>query len=249
MGPIPTLGSSKMRQTYSRLQSVEEKRNVRKALFLIVLTAAAVFVLAFIGIPLFGRLTVFLSDLRGGSKAISKNDTIPPGPPRFNYLPAFTNQQTINVTGGSEAGATVKLTFNGNPQEVLVDKDGNFTFNLQLKDGENNLSAIAVDPSGNQSQKSKEGKITFDNKPPTLTVSSPTDGSNFFGSNQRQATIQGTTEVGCQVLINDRIVSVDDNGSFQYTTTLNDGANPFAVKSTDQAGNTTEKDITLNFTS
>jgi hypothetical protein len=48
-------------------------------------------------------------------------------------------------------------------------------------------------------------------------------------------------------MINDRIVSVDDSGTFQYTTTLNDGANTFAVKSTDQAGNTTEKDITLNF--
>ena len=248
-GSIPPVGSKAMRQTYSRLQSVEEKRNVRKAFLLIVLTAAAVFALAFIGIPLFGKLTVFLSDLRGGNKAISRNDTIPPGPPRFSYFPAFTNQQTANITGGSEAGATVKLTFNGNTQEVLVDKDGNFSFNLQLINGDNNFSAIAIDPSGNQSQKSKESKITFDNKPPALTVNSPTDGASFFGSNQRQITIQGTTEVGCQVVINDRIVSVDDNGNFQYTTTLNDGGNPFNVKSTDQAGNTTQKDITLNFSS
>jgi hypothetical protein len=237
-----------MRQTYSRLQSTEEKRNVRKAGIFIVLTVAAVILLIFMGVPLFGRLTVFLSDLRGGNKAISKNDIIPPGPPRFNYFPAFTNQQTASLSGTSEPGATVKLTFNGSSQEVLVDKDGNFSFNLQLNDGDNSFSAIAVDTSGNQSQQSKDNKITFDNKPPTLTVSSPTDGSGFFGSNQRQVTIQGTTEVGCQIVINDRIVSVDDGGNFQYTTTLNDGANPFAVKSTDQAGNTTEKDITLNFT-
>lgn len=238
-----------MRQTYSRLQSVEEKRNLRNTIFFTVLTIAAIFLLVFVGIPLFGKLTVFVSDLRGGSKAISKNDITPPAPPRFNYFPAFTNQQTSNISGSSEVGATVKLIFNGKPLEILTDKEGNFTFNLQLNDGDNTFSATAVDSSGNQSQKFKDYKITFDNKPPNLTVNSPSDGTNFFGSNQRQVTIQGTTEVGCQVMINDRIVSVDDNGNFQYTTTLNDGGNPFAVKSTDQAGNTTQKDMTLNFTS
>lgn len=215
----------------------------------IVLTAVSVLLLVFIGIPIFGKLTVFLSDLRGGGKSISKSDTIPPGPPRFNYIPAFTNQQSLSVSGTAEIGATVKLTFNGNTQEFLADKDGNFMFSLQLSDKGNNFSAIAVDSSGNQSQKSKDYSIVFDNKPPTLNINSPADGSGFFGSNQRQVTIQGVTEAGCQVVINDRIVSVDDNGSFQYTTTLNDGPNTFAVKSTDQAGNTTQKDITLNFAS
>ncbi len=213
------------------------------------LTTAAIVLLVFIGIPLFGKLTVFVSDLRSSGKAISQNDTIPPGPPRFNYVPAFTNQQSLNITGASEPGSTVRLNFNGNNQEVLADKNGGFIFNLQLNNGDNIFSAIAVDPSGNQSQKSKDYTITFDNKPPTLTINSPTDGSSFFGSNQRQVTIQGATEAECQVMINDRIVSVDDNGNFQYTTTLNDGSNPFAIKSTDQAGNTTEKDISLNFTS
>ena len=248
VGSIPTLGSYKMRRAYSRLQSVEEKRNLRKAILFIALSAVAVIVLVFVGVPLFGRFTVFFSDLRGGGKATNQNDTIPPGPPRFNYFPAFTNQQTMTVTGGSEGGATVKLSFNGGTHEVLADKDGNFSFNLQLLNGENTFSAIAQDASGNQSQISKEYTITFDNKPPDLNVTAPSDGSSYFGSNQRQITIQGTTEVGCQVVINDRITSVDDSGSFQYTTTLNDGANSFAVKSTDQAGNTTQKDLTLNFT-
>lgn len=211
------------------------------------LTIAAIVLLIFVGFPLFGRLSVFISDLRGGSKAISKNDTTPPAPPKFNYFPAFTNQQVSNVAGTSEPGATVTLNFNGNTQQTLVDKDGNFTFNLQFVDGENTFSATTVDSSGNISQKSKDYTITFDNKPPNLTVTSPSDGSSFFGSNQRQVTIQGTTDVNSQIVINDRIISVDDTGAFQYTSTLNDGANLFAVKATDQAGNSTEKDITLNF--
>ena len=236
-----------MRLNYSRLQSVEEKRNLRSTILFIVLTIAVIVLLVFVGVPLFGRISIFISDLRGGTKAITKNDITPPAPPKFNFSPAFTNQQNINISGNAEPGATVKLTFDGNPQETLADKDGNFSFSLQLNDGDNNFSAIATDSSGNQSQLSQKYKITLNTKPPDLTVTSPSDGTSFFGSNQRQVTIQGTTEAGCQLTINDRIVSVDDNGTFQYTTTLNDGANSFAVKSTDQAGNLTEKDITLNF--
>jgi hypothetical protein len=236
-----------MRHSYSRLQSVEEKRNLRSTILFAVLTVAAIVLLIFVGLPLFGRLSVFISDIRGGSKAITKNDTTPPAPPKFNYFPAFTNQQTASVSGTSEPGATVNLVFNGSNQQVIVDKDGKFSFSLQLVDGVNTFSAVAVDPSGNTSQKSKDYTLTFDNKPPNLTVTSPSDGTSFFGSNQRQVTIQGTTDVNNQVVINDRIISVDDVGSFQYTTTLNDGANLFAIKATDQAGNSTEKDITLNF--
>jgi hypothetical protein len=236
-----------MRQPYSRLQSVEEKRNLRKAILFIVLSTAIIVLLIFVGVPLLGRLTVFVNDLRSGGKVVTQNDSIPPGPPRFNTFPAFTNQQSLTITGSSEPGVTVKLNFNGNQQEVLADKDGAFSFNLNLIGGDNYFSAVAVDPSGNQSQATKENQIIFDNKPPELTVNSPADGSSFFGSTERQITIQGVTEAGCQILINDRIVSVDDEGNFQFTTTLNDGSNTFNIKSTDQAGNSTEKSISLNF--
>lgn len=237
-----------MRKYNSRLDSIEEKRNIRSAVFFVTLTIIIGILLFFIGIPLFGKLTVFLSDLRGSGKSISNNDTTPPAPPKFNYFPVVTNQQTLTVTGNAEPGANIKLAFNGSSTETLVDKDGNFTFNLQLDNGDNTFSAIAIDPSGNQSQKTKDFTINFDNKAPDLSITSPLDGASFFGSSQRQVTIQGTTSVGSQVVINDRIVTVDDNGNFQYTTTLNDGANPFIIKSQDAAGNTTEKNITLNFT-
>jgi hypothetical protein len=238
-----------MRRPYSRLIGVEEKRNMRSAILFIILTVAFVSFVFFVGIPLLGKFTVFISDLRGGSKAIVKNDTTPPAPPTFNYVPSFTNQQTASVSGSTEPGATVKITFNGTSQEALADKDGVFSFNLQLQNGVNAFSAVSIDQAGNQSLKSQDFQITFDNKPPSLTINSPSDGSSFFGSNQRQVTIQGKTDAGAGVTINDRIISVDDSGNFQYTTTLNDGANPFVVKATDQAGNTTEKDITLNFSS
>ena len=236
-----------MSQNYSRLQSVEEKRNVKRAVMFVIFTIIIIVLLFIVGIPLFGKFTVFISDLKNGGKSLTKNDTTPPAPPKFNYFPAFTNQAAVSVSGTVEPGTTVKLFFGMNSQETLADKNGNFVFNINLADGDNNFLALAVDTSGNTSQKTKDYKIILDTKPPVLTISSPSDGSSFFGSNQKQITIQGTTDANSQITVNDRIVSVDDTGKFQYTTTLNDGGNTFTIKSNDQAGNTTEKNITLNF--
>lgn len=233
---------------YSRLQSVEEKRNVRRAIYFIFLTIAAIVLLFFYGIPLLGRFAGFVSDLGKSGKAISVNDHTPPAPPRFDFINNFTNQQNVNISGSTESGATIKLTFNGPTQDTLADKDGRFQFSVQLASGENTYSAVAVDTAGNVSQPTQNYSITYDNKPPELNIENPTDGSQFFGSAQRQVTISGSSDVGSQITINDRIVVLDDNGKFQYTLTLSDGENKFTIKSTDQAGNTTEKNITLNFT-
>ncbi len=234
---------------YSRLASVEEKRNIKNAILFVALTIATITLIFFVGIPLLGKFAAFVSDIGKSDKPITNNDSTPPAPPRFNQFPDFTNQKNINLSGNSEAGANVKITFNGDEQSSLADKDGNFSFAFDLNDGDNIFSAIAVDTAGNVSQKTKEYKITFDNKAPDLTINSPSDGAQFFGSKQRQVTIQGTTEVGSKITINDRIISVDGTGKFQYTTTLNDGENKFNLKSTDEAGNITEKDLVLNFAS
>lgn len=247
-GSIPPVGSD-MRKTYSRLASVEEKRNIRSALLFIVLTVGILTSLAFVGVPLLGKFTVFVSELGKSNKPITSTDTTPPAPPRFNTFPDFTNQKTVTISGNSETGATIKITFNGKEQSSLANKDGIFSVSFDLADGNNTFSAVAVDTAGNISQKTAENSIVFDTKAPDLTIDSPSDGSSFFGSKQQQVTIQGTTETGAQVTINDRIIAVDDNGKFQYTASLNDGGNTFVVKSTDQAGNTTEKDLTLNFSS
>lgn len=247
VGSIPTLGS-RMRR-YSRLASVEEKRNVQKAVWFVVLTLGFIVALFFLGIPILGRFVGFVSDLGKSNKPISVNDQTPPAPPKFNTIPDFTNQKSLSMSGNSEAGATVKLTFNGQDQETVADKNGGFTFsNLSLNDGENNFSATAQDPAGNLSQKTKDYIIIFDNKPPELEISSPGDGTQFFGSKQRQVTIQGVTESDVQLTANDRIVAVDDEGTFQYTTSLGDGENKFTLKAVDRAGNSTEKVLTLNFT-
>lgn len=236
-----------MRRGYSRLASVEERKNMKKATTFIVLTMVTGLLLFFFGIPTLGKFAAFVSDLARSNKAITSQDKTPPAPPRFNEFSDFSNKNDVELSGTTEDGATVKLTFNGEESETLSDKDGKFMFNISLNNGENTFSAIALDPSGNISQKTQEYKITFDNKPPELTVDSPGDGSQFFGTKQRQVTIQGTTESSATININDRFVTVDSAGKFQYTLSLSPGENKFKIKATDPAENSTEKELTLSF--
>ncbi|EKE12840.1 MAG: hypothetical protein ACD_13C00134G0001 [uncultured bacterium] len=237
-----------MRKVRNKFTYSEERKNQRKAVLFIFLTLASLAILYFLGIPLLGRLATLVSSLKGNNQQISSSDITPPPPPKFRNFPEFTNQQRLDIHGNTEAGATVKLTLNGAEQEILADASGQFSFSLNLEDGENIFAAIAIDQSGNQSQKSDDHKITLDKKVPDLEITTPSDGASFFGSEQRQVTLGGKTETGAAVTINDRIIAVDEDGTFQYTTTLNEGGNTFNIKCTDQAGNTTEKTITLNFT-
>jgi hypothetical protein len=230
------------------MRTIEEKKNIRNAFFFLGLTVlAGVFVL-FIGVPILARFTAFISDFRKAGAPITQNDTTPPAPPRFDSQPDATNQKSIKLSGSSEEGSTVKLSLNGNDEEVVSGSDGTFSFDFKLLGGENKYSATAVDTAGNVSQETKVFTIVFDNKEPELSVSSPSDGAQFFGSRQRQITITGSSEASITVTINDRTVSVDNDGGFEYTTTLNEGENKFTVKAVDAAGNETSKELTVTFT-
>jgi hypothetical protein len=237
-----------MRRTYSRLETVEERKNIRRTFIFGVLTIAFIVFLFTLGIPLLVKFTGFFTDLGKTQKPIDKTDTIPPAPPQIKIPADYTNQTSVEITGNTEAGATVKLFYNNNTQEVLADRDGKFTFNLQLNKGENTVSATAKDTNGNESQKTQTYTITFDNEPPEIKIDSPSDGAEFYGSKERQLTIKGKTESEADLTINDRVVAVDDDGSFAFLTTLSEGENTFKIKATDKAGNTEETSLTVSFT-
>lgn len=233
---------------YSHMASWEEKRNIKRAITLLALSICVFIFLFYVGIPLVARFTAFLGNLRSSNMSANGIDTTPPAPPKFDNFPDFTNQNKLTLSGNAESGATIGLTFNNVKKETIVDKNGSFTFQLDLKEGKNSFMAEAVDASGNISKQTKTYEITFDDKAPELDIIKPTDGTNLFGSIQRQVTIEGKSEENSQVTVSDRFVAVDESGGFQFTTTLTEGENKFNIKSVDNAGNSTEKPLTLYFT-
>ena len=178
---------------------------------------------------------------------IDANDKTPPAPPRINRLPEATNRTEVEVSGTTENGATVILTYNSKTEEVVSDADGKFSFSVPLNDGDNSILAKVKDQAGNESQETDVYTVVFDDTAPILDISSPSDGASFFGEKQRQLTLTGTTEAEVTLTINNRVVQIEDNGTYAFTSSLGEGANSFNLKSTDKAGNQTEKTITVNF--
>jgi len=100
-----------MKSSYSRLASVEEKKNLKKVMIFGGLTVLIIILLLFVGIPILGNFTAFISDLGKANKPITSNDKTPPAPPRFNQFSDFTNQKSITISGNSEAGVNIKIVF------------------------------------------------------------------------------------------------------------------------------------------
>lgn len=232
---------------YSRLASTEESKNLKKAYIYIALSIIALVFLVFLGIPTLVKFAGFIGTIGRSNKDIEITDTIPPAPPQFDDLPEFTNNEVLNITGTSENGAIISITANSNSSEVVADIEGKFSFTFNLNKGENTIKAVAKDISGNTSVETKEYKIIFDNTDPKLEVNSPKDGDSFYGSGQRQVTIKGTVDELVDLTINNRFVTVKEDKTFLYATTLSEGDNTFEVKAVDRAGNESKISFLVKF--
>ena len=232
---------------YSRLAVVEEKRNIKKAYYYVFLSILAVIFLIYLGLPILIKFAGFVGDIAKSDKPVEITDTTPPAPPRFDEIPEYSKEEAIDIKGASENGATISLTANGNVSEVVANSDGKFVFLFNLIGGENTISATAKDTSGNLSTETKIYKIVYDNLEPKLEITSPNDGDSFIGSSQRQLSIKGTVNEVSEVKVNDKFVSLKDDGTFNFTTTLNEGQNTFEIKATDPAGNQASTSLSVNF--
>jgi len=229
-----------MNYNYSRRTKVEEKKNIRKAYFFVILSFGLIVLFFFFGLPTIVKFAAFLTEIKSSSSPIGSSDTTPPQPPRFGTLPEYTKETKVEVSGNTEAGSIVKISANNKDEEVVANNEGRFNYTFILRDGENGISAKSVDQAGNESSDSEFYTIIFDKDPPDLQITKPSDGGQFYGSSEKQITIEGITEENTSVNINGRIVIVGSSGKFSLMTTLTDGENTFTAKAQDKAGNLTE---------
>lgn len=232
----------------SRLQRVEEKKNVKKAVWLIVITVAVLVAAVVWGLPLLVRLAVTIGDFNASRAPVEKTDTIPPAPPQLVTSYEATNSATQVVSGWTEPGSTVYLTQNSKSAGNIVSKeDGSFQFNdITLADGKNDFVAIAVDQSGNKSSPSSTASTVFSNKKPKLEISNPSDKQVISGSNPR-IEVKGQTDQGNRITVNDRIIIVSGDGKFTTELNLNSGDNTISISTTDQMGNRNDKELTVTY--
>ena len=80
---------------------------------------------------------------------------------------------------------------------------------------------------------------------PSLTLTNPSEESLSVDSIDFD--IVGKTDKGSSVLINNKIVKVDDNGDFKEKWQLTIGKNDLVVIARDDAGNETKKSISITY--
>lgn len=238
-----------MKQQYSRLARVEEKKNIRSTIIFGGLTIAFILFLIFFGIPLVARFASYVGDLkRGNTKQPTTNSNTPISAPTINTPVEFTNQTGIVIKGSAEANSKVTINVNGTTTDTTSDGSGVFSVNVSLQKGQNQIFATATNSNGTVSDKSQTYTITFSNQPPKLDISSPGDNANFYTDKQRKITMIGSTDSEVSVTVNGHTVIVGDDGNFKYDFSLSDGKNTLTIDAVDRAGNKKEVILTVNFT-
>lgn len=188
-------------------------------------------------------ISVVATDLAGNFARVDLTvyrDTIPP--PLMVTEPvsgSWVNYPTVIVKGISEQGATVSV----GGQLAIVQSDGSFEVPVALVEGSNLINLTATDMAGNGA--STQVTVNVDTIPPYLLVSDPDDGL-LTNANSVQAA--GMTEPTASLTINGLPVTVQPDGSFAATISLQSGANDIFFNVTDLAGNTNSvmRSVTLD---
>jgi hypothetical protein len=237
-----------MRLRRSRLSKKQEERNLRRAVLYIFLTLGLASILIFVGIPVLIRTAIFLGNLRSSANLPEQGDTIPPSPPRLVVPFEATNSASFSLKGYTEPDVKIKLSNSGlSFGEVLADNQGLFSMeNLKLTLGRNEITAVAIDSAGNESLPSIPAVIDYDTTPPDLTINQPTEGETISGP-ENKIMIEGQTEEGAKLTINDRLVIVGPEGKFSNEYPLNQGENHFTLVAQDKAGNQTTEELKVTY--
>lgn len=232
----------------SRLARKESQRLMRQSVFFVLLTIVALAALVKWGIPSLVKLATFLGEIQSADQPIEQGDDIAPFPPQIGLAIDATSSAQIDITGYAEAESEVVLYVNEEKVgENTSDDGGEFEFlRVELAEGENVIWSQAIDGAGNKSEMSEEKVVWFDNKAPFIEISSPEFGDGVV-SEEKVLEVEGKTEVGARVYVNDRLARLNEEGVFSGQAVLNEGDNEVKVRVVDRAGNESEEVFTIAF--
>ncbi len=227
------------------------KRLERKTRLNILLTIGAILLIIIgvlkFGLPLLINATLFIGSKN--DKSIPKEDSSSfVQPPMLNPTFEATNSAQITISGIASSDETISLYINDEKtDESSVKKDNSFRFeDITLSSGKNVINAIATTKNGKKSTFSNQLTIVYKKSAPALTISSPSDGQSF-SKDDSPITVSGKTDPGVKVTVNNFWAIVDANGNFSYNLRIQNGENHIKISGIDAAGNTTEKELKVNY--
>jgi hypothetical protein len=235
-----------MANSWSRMQRVQEKQNVRKVIFLGVIIVVMLALAVTLGFTILTKMFVLLGSFTSSFKGVEKADYIPPSPPYLISDFDATNSGVIAIRGRAEVGANVYLSLGKSSETAsVVGEEGTFVFSdIQLNEGKNVFTAWAIDAAGNKSQNSQTLTINFSQKTPKLEITSPSEGKVVTGQ-EAKVEVSGKTDPENKVTVNERVAIVATSGSFITKIGLNSGQNLIKIVVVDPAGNIFKKEVSV----
>jgi hypothetical protein len=231
----------------SRLVRKTNDQITKKTVFLGLITIIIGGLMLIYGLPLLIKFSIFLGEGKNKKDSATEEKILPPLAPRIIRDFEATNSAQVKIKGFAEVKVKVELYKNDISIGVTeVSENGDFVFEKILLDqGDNYFSAIASTDKSGSGDGSETFNIIYDNLAPLLTVTNPSENSLTVDSPDFD--IVGQTDKGSSVLINGRIVKVDDEGGFKEKWQLNMGKNDLEIVSRDVAGNETKKTISITY--
>jgi hypothetical protein len=234
---------------YPRINKNLSEAELQRRLLLNLIGIAVIILIVvlslFVFAPKIGFLFGLVSKYRNeqGYKPTSKITA-----PVFSDLPKSVKSDQINLTGYTQAGLTVKLYVNG-PEKAraVADVGGKFEFtNITLSEGKNTLFAKSEDGTGTESDSTELFFIQLDKTAPKLDDLSPKDGDTVRNLDKR-ITISGKINEKATILINGKTAVQKSDFSFDFLLGVDEGNVKIKIEITDDAGNKTEKEITVKY--
>lgn len=227
------------------LSEEELIKKLKKTLFTFVLIIFGLYVaLGFFG-PKVGAIFLLFSKNRNDS---GPGDIVPPSIPIFSQVPEAVKDKKLTLNGGTEPGATVVVYLNGpEKQRTTADNNGNFTFaDLELSEGNNIIFAKATDSNNNESGKSREYLVIFDEKKPQIKILEPKDGETIRNLNER-VFVKGELNEAAEVKVNGRSALTKSDNTFEILLGVEKGDVKITIEATDKAGNKTTETINVRY--
>lgn len=223
------------------------KENNRKTFLLGLLVISLLVSVVMFGVPLLIKFSVFLGERKSNVVVSDNDDSFPPLAPRIFVPFEATSSAALSVNGTAEIGTLIELVKNNVLLDTInTDDDGDFVFeNVLLDEGNNVFSAVAVSPKGKRSELSKEVVVVFDQDPPSLEMTNPSE--DELTVDFADYDIRGITEVDASVLVNGRVAMIDGEGNFKLKLQLALGKNDIEIRAKDMAGNETVKKIVITY--
>ncbi len=233
----------------SRLNRNLEKQSEKTIFLSVVGSIILISVIVFYGLPMLIKFSLLLEKNNQSNVQVASSNSLDYiAPPFINPGSQATNSANITVSGTAKKNESIELYVNNNlTDKTIVNDKGNFSFSsVNLQTGENTITTKAA-TGGKESDFSNSINIIYNNKPPQLSIDSPSDNQTFSGGNNQQITVTGKTDTDASVTVNGFWAVIDSSGKYSYSLKLQSGDNQIKVDALDSAGNKTEMERKVTY--